>query len=81
MDKAVGVLGMTPYDAASAADIFDFVRSMMSWRAKIILDLMVKGYTATEIAKTVRVPLSRAKSLMRQTRKAAREALRVESLD
>ena len=72
---------MTPYNAAAAADTFDFVRSRMSWRTGVIFDLMVKGYTATEVARTVRVPLNRAKSRMRQTRKAARAALRVESLD
>ena len=74
-------MSMTPYDAASAADTFDFVRSGMTWKTGVVLDLMVKGYTATEVARMIGVPMNRAKSLMRQTRKAARVALRIESLD
>ena len=72
---------MTPYDAAAAADIFEFVRSKMSWRTGVIFDLVVEGHTATEVARMVKVPRHRATSLMRQARKAARAALLVESLD
>lgn len=72
---------MTPFDAAAAADTFDFVRSKMSWKSGVVFDLMVEGHSATEVARRVNVPRHRATSLMRRVRKAARAALLVESLD